>query len=188
MRRVQLSSLLLLCLSLIVFSANVIASPKLDANESAIVACSENHSEEAIDLLKKHVNINSGSLNQEGVKEVGASIACGVGRPGFRDPVGRHARRNAAWRSPYLESMPGTRGKRVLLIGHLDTVFEPDDPFQTFTPGWFKGNRTGHRGHEVRRCRHHLCAQGPDRPAGVLDGIADRGRLHRRRGVDGQAA
>src|SRR3546814_18562683 len=24
-------------------------------------------------------------------------------------------------------------GKRLLLIGHLDTVFEPDSPFQTFT-------------------------------------------------------
>ena len=24
------------------------------------------------------------------------------------------------------------RGKRVLMIGHLDTVFEPDSPFQRF--------------------------------------------------------
>ena len=27
----------------------------------------------------------------------------------------------------------GNRGKKVLLIGHLDTVFEPDDDFQVFT-------------------------------------------------------
>ena len=33
--------------------------------------------------------------------------------------------------------MPG-RGRNILLIGHLDTVFEPDSPFQTFT-------RTGNR-------------------------------------------
>jgi glutamate carboxypeptidase len=33
----------------------------------------------------------------------------------------------------------GTRGKRLLFIGHLDTVFEPESPFQTF-------RRDGNRG------------------------------------------
>ena len=39
------------------------ASPALDSHESAIVAWSETHNEEAVDLLERLVNINSGSLN-----------------------------------------------------------------------------------------------------------------------------
>ena len=142
MRRVQLSSLLLLCLSLIVFSANVIASPKLDANESAIVAWSESHSEDAIELLKRQVNINSGSLNQEGVKEVGAILRAELDGLDFETRwidmpeemlrgghlFGEHA---------------GTHGKKILLIGHLDTVFEPDDAFQTFTRDGSKATGPG---------------------------------------------
>ena len=129
MRRVQFFSLLLSCLFLMVFSANVIASPKLDANESAIVAWSESHSEDAIELLERQVNINSGSLNQEGVKEVGAILRAELDGLDFETRwvdmpedmlrgghlFGEHA---------------GTQGKKILLIGHLDTVFEPDDAFR----------------------------------------------------------
>ena len=50
------------------------ASQSLDANESAIVAWTEAHKDEAIDLLEKLVNINSGSLNLQGVKDVGAIL------------------------------------------------------------------------------------------------------------------
>jgi len=125
-----------------VFSANVFASPKLDANESAIVAWSESHSEDAIELLERQVNINSGSLNQEGVKEVGAILRAELDGLDFETRwvdmpeemlrgghlFGEHA---------------GTQGKRILLIGHLDTVFEPDDTFQTFTRDGSKATGPG---------------------------------------------
>lgn len=107
------------------------ASQALDATESAIVAWSEAHTEEAIDLLEKLVNINSGTLNQQGVHDVGAILREEL------DELDFHTR----WidlpeemkRGGHLFGKhEGNRGKRLLLIGHLDTVFEPDDAFQTF--------------------------------------------------------
>ena len=111
------------------------SSPGLDANEIAIVKWSEAHVEDVIDLLEKQVNINSGSLNQQGVKEVGGLLRAELDLIGFE--------------TRWIEMPPeikrgghlfarhaGDRGRKVLLIGHLDTVFEPDDAFQTF-------NRTG---------------------------------------------
>jgi Acetylornithine deacetylase/Succinyl-diaminopimelate desuccinylase and related deacylases len=41
---------------------------------------------------------------------------------------------DAVKRAPsFIAERKGTRGKRVLLIGHMDTVFEPSSPFQKFT-------------------------------------------------------
>lgn len=123
--------LLVLCAVLITLTANTLGSQALDDTESSIVSFSESHVEEAIDLLEKLVNINSGSLNQAGVKEVGAVLRTELDGLGFE--------------SRWVDMPPemqrgghlfgehkGDRGKKVLLIGHLDTVFEPDDPFQTF--------------------------------------------------------
>ena len=107
------------------------AAQSLDKVESAIVDWSVTHTEEAIDLLETLVNINSGSLNQQGVKQVGAVLRAELDELGFKTRwidfpaemkrgghlFGEHA---------------GNRGKKILLIGHLDTVFEPDDAFQTF--------------------------------------------------------
>lgn len=118
------------------------ASPALDSNESAIVAWSENHKEEAIDLLEMLVNINSGSLNMQGVKDVGAILRSELDGLEFDTRwvdmppemqrgghlFGKHA---------------GNRGKKILLIGHLDTVFEPDDAFQQFTRDGSKATGPG---------------------------------------------
>lgn len=142
MCRLQVFSLFLLCSLLTMFSVGTFASSTLDANEAAIVAWSESHTEDAIDLLEKLVNINSGSLNQQGVKEVGAILRAELNELGFETRwvdmpeemlrgghlFGEHA---------------GTRGKKILLIGHLDTVFEPDDAFQTFTRDGSKATGPG---------------------------------------------
>ena len=118
-------------LYLTVFAVNSVVAQTLDANESAIVSWSEAHTGDAIDLLETLVNINSGSLNQQGVKDVGAILRLELDGLGF----------NTRWidmpvdmkRGGHLfGEHPGKRGKKVLLIGHLDTVFEPDDDFQTF--------------------------------------------------------
>lgn len=131
MRLVQVFSLLMWCLFLSLFSVHAIASSALDANESAIVAWSEGNTEDAVDLLEKLVNINSGSLNQQGVKEVGAILR------GELDGMGFETRwvdmPEEMQRGGHLfGKLAGTRGKKILLIGHLDTVFEPDDAFQNF--------------------------------------------------------
>lgn len=85
-----------------------------------------------IDLLKASVNINSGTFNKEGVKKVGALYTKELAALGFTvewipmpDSVKR-AGHLVAWRK-------GKKGKKLFLIGHLDTVFEPDMPANPFT-------------------------------------------------------
>ncbi len=83
----------------------------------------------AIDLLARAVDINSGSMNFEGVREVGVLF-----REEF-DALGFDTEwiDGAAWeRAGHLVARRTGRGPRLLLIGHLDTVFEPSSPFQTF--------------------------------------------------------
>lgn len=103
----------------------------LDATEARIVEAVEARSEEAIAALEEIVNINSGTMNPEGVRRVGDYFSRELKALGF----------TTRWieQPPELQrgghlfaELDGDRGKRVLMIGHLDTVFEPDSPFQTF--------------------------------------------------------
>ncbi len=88
--------------------------------------------EPAIALLERLVNQNSGSLNLPGVKAVADMLRPEFEALGFSvawKPM------DAAKRAGHLiathKGRPGTT--KMLLIGHLDTVFEPDSPFQSFT-------------------------------------------------------
>ena len=142
MRRFQLFSFPFLCLCLSLFPVHSIASSALDANESAIVSWSESNIEDAVDLLEKLVNINSGSLNQQGVKEVGAILRAELDGLGFETrwvDMPEEMQRGGH----LFGARAGTRGKKILLIGHLDTVFEPDDPFQTFKRNGSKATGPG---------------------------------------------
>ncbi|HEY7513136.1 MAG TPA: M20/M25/M40 family metallo-hydrolase, partial [Vicinamibacteria bacterium] len=105
--------------------------PGLSEVESRIVAHIDAHAEEAVRLLERLVNINSGTMNHEGVRRVGEAIRPRLAAAGFEttwidmpEQVDRAGHLFAFRR--------GERGRRVLLIGHLDTVFEADSPFQTF--------------------------------------------------------
>jgi glutamate carboxypeptidase len=79
-------------------------------------------------FLEQLVNINSGTLNSSGVHHIAEILA-----PRFRD-LGftvRWVPMEDAHRAGHLiAEHPAPTGKRILLIGHLDTVFEPDSPFQ----------------------------------------------------------
>ena len=84
-----------------------------------------------IELLKRSVDINSGTFNKAGVKEVGKMYAEELKALGFTiewidlpDSL-RRAGHLVAWRK-------GNKGKKIFLIGHLDTVFEPDMPANPF--------------------------------------------------------
>lgn len=142
MTRSKKITLLLLHVFLTVFAVNSVIAQTLDAKESAIVAWSEAHTEDAIDLLEKLVNINSGSLNQQGVKEVGAVLRAELDALGFETrwtDMPEEMQRGGHLFGEHT----GNRGRKVLLIGHLDTVFEPDDDFQVFTREGSKASGPG---------------------------------------------
>ena len=82
-------------------------------------------------LLERLVNQNSGTLNAPGVKAVGEMMRAELEPLGFEV---RWVDMSATKRSGHLIATHtgSRRGKRVLLIGHLDTVFEPSSPFQRY--------------------------------------------------------
>ena len=116
-------------LGFILFSSAVIA--QLSPVEQRMVSTIDKTNQEALDLLIKTININSGTMNFAGVKKVADVLI-----PEFEE-LGFEARfeDGAAWnRAGHLvaEHHGGGNGPKLLLIGHLDTVFEPDSPFQKY--------------------------------------------------------
>ncbi|WP_420604320.1 M20/M25/M40 family metallo-hydrolase [Flagellimonas sp.] len=117
-------SVLLLSISL--------SAQNLSRTEKKIVASVANNNSEAIDFLEKVVNINSGTLNAEGVKEVGMVFKDAFEHINFDTKwIGMPSEMNRA--GHLFAETTGNKGKKLLLIGHLDTVFEEDSPFQKFT-------------------------------------------------------
>jgi len=85
----------------------------------------------ALALLERTVDINSGTLNFDGVREVGAVFAAELEELDFTT---RWIDGASFERAGHLVAEhPGSgSGPHLLLIGHLDTVFELDSPFQRF--------------------------------------------------------
>ena len=99
------------------------------APERAITAHVDAHHADALALLERVVNINSGTQNFEGVREVGGIFRGELDRLGFRTAWVD----GSSWgRAGHLVAEHPGRGPKMLLIGHLDTVFERDSPFQKF--------------------------------------------------------
>lgn len=83
-------------------------------------------------LLEQVVNINSGTLNHEGVKQVGQIFRKEFEDMGFTtDWVSLPDSLNRA--GHLVAYRKGKKGKKLFLIGHLDTVFEKSMPFTPFT-------------------------------------------------------
>ena len=85
---------------------------------------------EAINFLKDVVNINSGTMNHEGVKRVGMVFKDAYEKINFNTKWIDMSEVNRA--GHLFAETDGNKGKKLLLIGHLDTVFESDSPFQEF--------------------------------------------------------
>ncbi len=84
----------------------------------------------AVALLEKIVNINSGTFNRAGVEQVAKVLEGEFAALGFGT---RRVSMDAAGRAAHLVAVRGSsNGKRLMLIGHMDTVFEPSSPFQAF--------------------------------------------------------
>ena len=103
--------------------------PALSSEERAMAAFIDAHDVEAVALLERAVNINSGTMNLAGVREVGALFRVELDRLGFSTAWVDQA---AVARAGHLIAEHPGPGPKMLLIGHLDTVFERDSPFQRF--------------------------------------------------------
>ena len=101
----------------------------LPGPEPAIVAHVDAHNGEALALLERVVNINSGTQNLTGVREVGEIFRASLDTLGFST---RWVDGAAFARAGHLVAAHPGKGPKILLIGHLDTVFERDSPFQKF--------------------------------------------------------
>jgi glutamate carboxypeptidase len=119
-------------LSLLAFA--LLATPayaKLSPAEQRIVKTVDAEQPRTIALLERLVNQNSGSLNLPGVEAVGRMMRAELEPLGFEVRWVPMAEAGRAGHIVATHKGSG-RGKRMLLIGHLDTVFEPDSPFQRF--------------------------------------------------------
>src|SRR3954463_6639548 len=101
----------------------------LDPVEQQIVAAVDRANEAAISLLETVVNINSGTTNLAGVRAVGDRFRAELDALGFRT---RWVDGAPFHRAGHLIAEHEGRGPHILLIGHLDTVFDADHPFQRF--------------------------------------------------------
>jgi glutamate carboxypeptidase len=103
------------------------AAPKLDATERAIVQQVKRDHARSLALLEESVNINSGTMIFDGVRRVGAVFERELKDLGFETQWVDGAPFN---RAGHLVASRGAQGPKLLLIGHLDTVFASDSPFQ----------------------------------------------------------
>ncbi|MEJ7758094.1 MAG: M20/M25/M40 family metallo-hydrolase [Gemmatimonadaceae bacterium] len=97
--------------------------------ERAIAAAVDTRNAEGLALLERLVNINSGTMNFAGVREVGKVLSAQFEALGF---TARWVDGAPFGRAGHLVAERTGVGPRILLIGHLDTVFEPSSPFQKF--------------------------------------------------------
>ncbi|UYY56992.1 M20/M25/M40 family metallo-hydrolase [Sphingomonas sp. S2-65] len=117
--------------ALLASAAPLQAGPGLSPAEKTIDRTVDAEFDRSVALLQKLVDQNSGTLNLPGVAAVGAMMHSELEALGFTvswspmDAVGRAGHLIAVRKGH-------ARAKRLLLIGHLDTVFEPSSPFQKF--------------------------------------------------------
>ncbi|HEY4207825.1 MAG TPA: M20/M25/M40 family metallo-hydrolase [Puia sp.] len=108
------------------------AHAQLDAAEKKAMTYVTDHMDAAMQLLIQTVNINSGTLNIAGVRKVGELYAAELRKLGFT--VEWVAEPDSLHRAGHLVAThKGKKGKKLFLIGHLDTVFEPDMPAGPYT-------------------------------------------------------
>ena len=119
-----MSSVALLALSTPAFA-------QLSQPEAKMAATVDAEYERSVALLERMVNQNSGTMNFAGVKTVGDMMRAELEPLGFKVAWLDMAK---AGRSGHLvATKTGKKGtKKLLLIAHLDTVFEADSPFQKF--------------------------------------------------------
>jgi len=112
-------------------------TPGLSPPEQRISAAVEAGQQDAVALLGRLVEQNSGTHHHAGVEAVANLLRPEFEALGFAVAWTPMAHTGRAGHLVATHRGNG-RGKRMLLIGHLDTVFEPDSPFTGFR---IEGNR-----------------------------------------------
>ncbi len=129
--------------ALALFAAVALAAPASAAPptvaEKRMIATVDAEQGRSLALLERLVNQNSGSMNLKGVEAVGTMLRAELEPLGFT--VTWLPMRDTGRAGHLVARHPGAKGgKRLLLIGHLDTVFEADSPFQR----WVREGELGH--------------------------------------------
>jgi glutamate carboxypeptidase len=117
----------ILSLLFLMFGISMTVAAQLSATEQKFVKYIREKNPFTLKLLEELVNINSGSLHVHGVRRNGNLLAKEFEKIGFKtewivlpDSLKRAGHMVA--------TRKGRKGKKLLLVGHLDTVFEPDMP------------------------------------------------------------
>ncbi|PKI14896.1 M20/M25/M40 family metallo-hydrolase [Colwellia sp. 12G3] len=109
------------------------AKTPLDINEQNIVKQVELLLPQALKDIEQAVNINSGSMNLEGVTQVGLLAKQQLSAIGFEVQWLDGSAFNRAGHILATHQSSNPNALKILMIGHLDTVFSKKDDFQTFT-------------------------------------------------------
>ena len=120
-----------LAVMILMCGASAFAGESLTADEQRIAKWIDAHTDDAIALLRETVDIPSGSMNLEGVQAVGRVMqreldAVGLDTQWIDMPTDVN-------RAGHLFGRKGGQGRKFILIGHLDTVFESDDGIKPFS-------------------------------------------------------
>ncbi len=119
-----LAVLILMC------GANALAVDALSPDEQRMADWIDAHSDGAIALLRETVDIPSGSMNLDGVRAVARVMQRELDSVGLETVwIDMSAETN---RAGHLFGRKNGEGKKFVLIGHLDTVFESDDGIKPF--------------------------------------------------------
>jgi glutamate carboxypeptidase len=106
------------------------------AVEAAMVKTVDAETPAAVAMLEKLININSGTMNLAGVVAVKDVVMPQIEELGFKtrwEPMNSIGRAGDLVAEHACPKGAGKCGKRLLLIGHLDTVFELSSSFQKYS-------------------------------------------------------
>lgn len=120
---------LMLALGALVAATPATVQARPSAAEQVMARTVDAERERTLTMLGRWVDQNSGTLNLPGVEAVGTMVRAEL------EPIGFEVEwkdMKAAGRAGHIiaRHKGNGRGKRLLLIGHIDTVFEPHSPFQ----------------------------------------------------------
>jgi glutamate carboxypeptidase len=128
--KTSIAHLLILC-SLMSIASETAGS--LSSNEQKIAKTIDATEAKFLSVLRETVNINSGTMNFDGVKATGKVMQKEFDKLGFNT---RWIDGKAFNRAGHLYASYGVseknNNKKILLIGHLDTVFASNSPFQSY--------------------------------------------------------